>query len=339
MHLKQTVSCHVLLAEKVQLWTLCFTRFFGVQSFCTKDSFFLMLHAFRVRPYHPKYDLGWTRCCHNPKSKRCLGCGCPGSRYGSLVLASCSNRWCNGITDVGATRNGERGGAEREKQQTENRKGLLLSCSSIAISRAKQCVAGRGLPVQRTCVVLLFLRIEHICPLGVPGSVRGQPVGVRPGLMSPGSLSHLQKTGSAIIHSRIHTSSFLYLPYRQTERTTGSWRPSELCLSLSCGGQLGFFFGAKVSSCVRSSMDLTITSNEPIRWDQRLRGRFEDSGMTWLTTPCWEYTLYTAQYNYSPFPSHLLLWKKLYGIINTQGCGVFFPFLFSLMEQKANTAC
>lgn len=158
-----------------------------------------------------------------------------------------------------------RGGAEREKQQTENRKGLLLSCSGIAISRAKQCVAGRGLPVQRTCVVLLFLRIEHICPLGVPGSVRGQPVGVRPGLMSPGSLSHLQKTGSAIIHSRIHTSSFLYLPYRQTERTTGSWRPSELCLSLSCGGQLGFFFGAKVSSCVRSSMDLTITSNEPIR--------------------------------------------------------------------------
>lgn len=158
-----------------------------------------------------------------------------------------------------------RGGAEREKQQTENRKGLLLSCSGIAISRAKQCIAGRGLPVQRTCVVLLFLRIEHICPLGVPGSVRGQPVGVRPGLMSPGSLSHLQKTGSAIIHSRIHTSSFLYLPYRQTERTTGSWRPSELCLSLSCGGQLGFFFGAKVSSCVRSSMDLTITSNEPIR--------------------------------------------------------------------------
>lgn len=103
------LSCATCWKSATVLYTI-----FWSSELLHKRLFFLMLHAFRVRPYHPKYDLGWTRCCHNPKSKRCLGCGCPGSRYGSLVLASCSNRWCNGITDVGATRNGE-GGVQKER--------------------------------------------------------------------------------------------------------------------------------------------------------------------------------------------------------------------------------
>lgn len=68
--------------------------------------------------------------------------------------------------------------------------------------------------------------------------------------------------------------------------TRGSCRLDVLCLSLSWWALLGFFLWAKDSSCLRSSMDFTITSSEPMRRDQRLRGRLEESGATWLLTPC-----------------------------------------------------
>ena len=57
-----------------------------------------------------------------------------------------------------------------------------------------------------------------------------------------------------------------------------------LCLSLSWDE--AFFLWENVSSCLRSSMDLTITSREPMRRDQRLRGRLQGSEVMWQTTPC-----------------------------------------------------
>lgn len=57
-----------------------------------------------------------------------------------------------------------------------------------------------------------------------------------------------------------------------------------LCLSLSWDEP--FFLWENVSSCLTSSMDLTITSSEPMRRDQRLRGRLEGSGVMWQTAPC-----------------------------------------------------
>lgn len=56
-----------------------------------------------------------------------------------------------------------------------------------------------------------------------------------------------------------------------------------LCLSFSL--EEPFFLWANVSSCLRSNMDLTITSREPMRRDQRLRGRLEGSEVTWQA-PC-----------------------------------------------------
>lgn len=65
-------------------------------------------------------------------------------------------------------------------------------------------------------------------------------------------------------------------------RTTASWRLDVLCMSLQWGDPMGLFLGAKVSSCLRSIMDFTITSKEPMQGDQRLRGRLEELGAAWI---------------------------------------------------------
>lgn len=61
-----------------------------------------------------------------------------------------------------------------------------------------------------------------------------------------------------------------------------SWRLDVLCRSLLWGDPIGLFVGAKVSSCLRSIIDFTITSREPMQGDQRLRGRLEQSGAAWI---------------------------------------------------------
>lgn len=67
-----------------------------------------------------------------------------------------------------------------------------------------------------------------------------------------------------------------------------------LCRSLLWGDPMGLLMGAKVSSCLRSIMDFTITSREPMQGDQRLRGRREESGAGWILDAqsirviCWE---------------------------------------------------
>lgn len=89
--------------------------------------------------------------------------------------------------------------------------------------------------------------------------------------------------------------------------TRGSWRLLMLSLSLPRGRHLALFFWAKDSSCLRSSRDLTTSSREHIRWDQRLRGRLVALGVTWLMTPFWNvwlwsdhvYTLPGKKYNFS----------------------------------------
>lgn len=67
-----------------------------------------------------------------------------------------------------------------------------------------------------------------------------------------------------------------------SKRTVASWRLDVLCLSLLWGDPMGLFTGAKVSSCLRSIMDFTITSREPMQGDQRLRGRLEESVAAWI---------------------------------------------------------
>lgn len=117
------------------------------------------------------------------------------------------------------------------------------------------------------------------------------------------------KTGASWLHTptavndRCHSTVNTYRQFPLSLRsipTVGSRWPGVLCASLSWG----CFFWPNVSSCLKSNMDLTITSREPMRWDQRLRGRLDESGVTWQTTPCYNM-------KQTPWTGFLFFIKKL----------------------------